>query len=536
MSMESQVYDIVSKAWESLCRTLFGQSVGGLKDYEEWLSEYLEIPKARKSAASGKSVYPVVDDYCEGARFVGFDELDFGRKFEPLNINDVKDIDDIIEALLERFCYTGNVVLGNSKFVESSTNVSDSHFVYNSAIVSDSKYVAYGEKLRRCAYIFGGRWHGESSHLVKSTQGFRITRCFECHNLYNSSDCYYCSKIDGCTDCMFSFGVRSKSRMIGNLDLSREKYRALKAKILSELAEELRKEKKVFSLFELIERADKIGSVAKLTLPKTEPPRPDNKIIEAAFARTTSVLLGRKLAGIDNYAKFLQRHVPEITFAKSPLSGRQFASTYLTEKLARKYNIGGRMLPEDEAWALGELHARPEAMEGLRFDQDSLAKNIGSMAYFCFDEEVGKNSNMIDCVIITNAQDCYKGTANIYSKKCAYSFWPRESEEVFGSSTVLESAFCINCYHSKKLNRAFECDSCESCSDVYFSHNCENVHNSLFCFNSKNLNHAIGNSSLPADKYKSLKTDLLGQVVYELERTKNLKLDIYNLGCPPGRA
>ena len=36
---------------------------------------------------------------------------------------------------------------------------------------------------------------------------------------------------------------------------------------------------------------------------------------------------------------------------------------------------------------------------------------------------------------------------------------------------------------------------------------------------------------MPADKYKSIKTSLLGQMVGEIERTKALECDIYDLGC-----
>ena len=57
----------------------------------------------------------------------------------------------------------------------------------------------------------------------------------------------------------------------------------------------------------------------------------------------------------------------------------------------------------------------------------------------------------------------------------------------------------------------------------------------MFCFNSKNLTRAIGNAPLPPQKYKSVKASLLGQIVGELEKTKNLKWDIYNIACYSGK-
>ena len=74
-------------------------------------------------------------------------------------------------------------------------------------------------------------------------------------------------------------------------------------------------------------------------------------------------------------------------------------------------------------------------------------------------------------------------------------------------------------------------ESCSNSSDLYFSHNCEALQDAMFCFNSKNLKHAIGNSPLPPDRYKSLKSALISQIADELEKTKSLRWDIYNIGC-----
>ena len=54
----------------------------------------------------------------QNAKHMSFDEIDFGRKFEPLCIDDTKDIDSILEAVRERIYYSGNIILGTSQFVE----------------------------------------------------------------------------------------------------------------------------------------------------------------------------------------------------------------------------------------------------------------------------------------------------------------------------------------------------------------------------------------------------------------------------------
>ena len=53
----------------------------------------------------------------------------------------------------------------------------------------------------------------------------------------------------------------------------------------------------------------------------------------------------------------------------------------------------------------------------------------------------------------------------------------------------------------------------------------------MFCFNVKNLRNAIGNAALPADKFAAIKSALVGQMHSELERKKELKTGIYNIGA-----
>lgn len=72
---------------------------------------------------------------------------------------------------------------------------------------------------------------------------------------------------------------------------------------------------------------------------------------------------------------------------------------------------------------------------------------------------------------------------------------------------------------------------CGYCSDTYFSHNCENVHESMFCFNVKNRRHNIGNAQYDENEYNKIKSSLMVQMIEELEDKKSLKIDIYNIGC-----
>ncbi|VVB98123.1 Uncharacterised protein [uncultured archaeon] len=188
--MESRAYPSLNRAWNSSCRLLFGQELGELRDFEPWLARYLAPATTAKSFISGKPATLTTPYYSENGRFASFDEVDFAKKFEPLSINDIKDIDSIVDALGERLFYAGNIVLGVSSNVESSSNVIDSHFVRGSNVVSDSKYIGFSSETRYSENCFGCYVIVESAYSMKSGGG-RNSRTFECHHCQFISDSYY---------------------------------------------------------------------------------------------------------------------------------------------------------------------------------------------------------------------------------------------------------------------------------------------------------------------------------------------------------
>ena len=142
---------------------------------------------------------------------------------------------------------------------------------------------------------------------------------------------------------------------------------------------------------------------------------------------------------------------------------------------------------------------------------------------------IEKCTNMIESVISRGSANCYKGGVYIYNEYCGFTYWARESKYIFGSENALDSQTCLHCYHSVDLARCFEVDSCSLSSDLYFSHNCENVNDSMFCFNKKNLKYSIGNAPIGPEKYKPLHKSLMEQVTDELEKKKSFRWNIYNI-------
>jgi hypothetical protein len=63
-----------------------------------------------------------------------------------------------------------------------------------------------------------------------------------------------------------------------------------------------------------------------------------------------------------------------------------------------------------------------------------------------------------------------------------------------------------------------------------FCHNVNNVHSSLFCFNTKNLRYAIANTVVGKEAYDKARKLLCDYLYAKLAKEKKLDIDIYNVG------
>ncbi len=248
-----QVYDALNNAWKSTTEVLFCSPMGELSEYEPYLKG-AAIGQTVESCFSGRKLWVASEQYDRKARFFDYEaeQADFGSiNSQPLDINEIKDIDSIREALKERLIYSGNKALGNSRNVEHSDVVVDSNCILNSSIIVGSEYVAYSYLMRENKYTFGSTSSGQSSHIVRCFYNNTLNRCFECSACIGSSDCYLSYNLLNCTDCLFTFNLRAKRHMVGNVQLGRDEYAALKANLVDEMAVELGEKKRLgFSIMD----------------------------------------------------------------------------------------------------------------------------------------------------------------------------------------------------------------------------------------------------------------------------------------------
>ncbi len=320
-----QSYTTLDSAWRSTCKVVLGEDIGELRLYEDWLKGPMAPLTRKRSYLSGKEVNCAVQDYPADARFVSLDEVGIAAKAGPLSINDIKDMDSVIEALKERFVYCGNVVLGNSKDVEGSSDVQNSFHVLGSNFIYDCENIAYSSYCRGSKYLFCTVSDFSSSFLVRTFETHKQSRCFEAWNCYDSSDCYFSSFVENSQEAMFSFSLRNKRHVIGNIELPKDKYGELKAKLLSEIREELVRNRRLPSLMDIAASsapAEPVPGIEKLGIRNRNEDVCDMPPIEEAFGKTTALLFGRPLHDVRSYEKWLMRHIPPIDKVKSAVSGR----------------------------------------------------------------------------------------------------------------------------------------------------------------------------------------------------------------------
>ncbi len=525
---EPQVYDTLNKRWKSVCSALLGDEIGELSDYSEWLY-WGNGPRNAGKTASGREIVFADQNYSVSAPKLSFDEVDFDKRYEPLGINEIKDIDSIFEAISDRVAYTGNIVLGNSRFVDNSTTITECFYVYHSERVAFSKYVAYSSRGGYSEDIFGCYGFGPVQFAIKSGAAWDVKRAFCVSKAEFSSDIFFSHGLMGCQDCLFCFNLKNVRHAIGNRILEPKKHLELKKKLISEMQEKLLKDKKLPLIFEIASREKPDYAELKkvfTTAPKEKVETLDKGKIEKAFSETTNVVLGKALSPIDKYGGWLaSKSSIRLEDARSCLSGKPL----ILPNYAWFLNYPrDRLLTQEEAdFSGGKLQLAEAELDSISLENAS--SMISKIAYFSPFWLTGTNRNNIDSPMNIDSADCYRGILYLLTKCSGFCFSPRSCDYSFGCREGRHNSFCINSHYSTKVTRCFEIDSCSNCTGCYFCHNCENVHDSMFCFNVKNKRYAIGNIEVGRGKFTEAKKLLLDWISKELEKKNGLDLDVYNL-------
>jgi len=525
--MDKELSRQLQKGWDATCRVVMGKEIGQLEDYTGWLSSQMQMPSREKSGITGKEVILASGLYPKTARFASAEEVVQNRSY-AISINDIKDLDTLLPALAERCEYSGNRFLGNTAFVDSSDLITNSQYVARSANVEKSSHVYLSWMIRKDSkYVFGSDWLAQGEFLIRVDGAHTLKRSLEAHYCVSSSDMHYCSSCIGCHDLMFSFGQRNKSHMIGNLALPKEKYAAIKAGLLGELAARLQKDKKLPALYSLVPNTThaKRPAITPANFPDEKKPG----LVRKGFAKTYAIIFKRQPRHeMEEYGGWLEEHTVTVENVKTPFGCTTPCPTnwaYFGE-LPRK-----RVVSIGELLELGKHPMREGNEKSLQGVLGWVAENFFFTAEFY--DGINQNINETPCAY--NAVNTYMGFDATSVENEAYSSCALNSKYVYGGTWILESEFCIKCYNSNFLTRCLEMDGCTKCADCYFCHNCEGLSDCMFCFNMKGARHCIGNTQLTREEYIKARDAILAKLADEMGRARGLKMSIYNIGASHGK-
>lgn len=251
-----------------------------------------------------------------------------------------------------------------------------------------------------------------------------------------------------------------------------------------------------------------------------------NREVEEAFSLTCRLVLGKPVLGVDNYARWLMRHLGEEERVRSAIGGKSL-------RIIKQYAFMGQ-IPKNRIIGHDQMENEARGMKmdiGEGCNMGDIAREFPGIAYFNLDIQNGNNRNNTGTMGLENTTNTHNSQDAFESKNVSYTSYTKCSEFCFGCYRAFYSKFCINCYNCVKSTNCLECDSVLDSSGAYFCHNCENVHDAMFCSNAKNLRYAVGNVVVGREKYMEMKKILLDYVLGELEAKKSVELDIFNIGA-----
>jgi hypothetical protein len=526
--MISTVDEKINGAFGETCRVLFKEELGEPSAFEAYLKEYMFPYAIRKSCISNTEV--MTTPMCpEGARVVSHDELP-QLQFKEVDVNRIKDIDSLLEAVGENIVYCGNRVFGSTAKVERVDNAIDCINLSNSHNVSGCKDGAFLSHTRENDHCFGTSSYSKSKFVMRSYVGFCSSRCFETALIGWSSDCTMCFNCMDTHEAMFSFNLRGGRHAIGNLELPKEKYLSIKQKLLSEIAQKLKKDKKFVGIGELPlvygGLKEQLETAGGTPISAQEP----GKGVESAFGTLTQIVLGSKLGPMKDYEAWMKKYPFGIVSVKGSLGTPTLATK---GKVVYSKIPVSRCVTQEEALRMGkEEKVQIEENESL----EEVMRKASEIAYYTFEYDSGGNDSAVSCPLSYKSRNVYKIAESVESKNSALGCMVFECDYVFGSHLKMQnSKFCLNCCDSANVSNCLETDSSYHSINCYFCHNCENVENGIFCFNAKGKRYAVGNTEVGPQEFARIRKILLDYVLENLKEKKTCNLGIFSVGCRGNR-
>ncbi|MFA5930056.1 MAG: hypothetical protein WC861_04190 [Candidatus Micrarchaeia archaeon] len=512
----------LNEAFKATSKVIFGEEIGELNEFAPYFEEMMFPYQMARSSVSGKPVMLSNHFYPKGAKFISQDEIGM-LKFAPLSVNEIKDIDSLFAAASERAVFCGNKLFGRNTDVFEADSCVDCASIFHSHSLFNVKYGAYASTLRESEYVFGVFGFPKTQFGMRMCDGVGANRCFETYYGTNLADMYYAFNCVGCSNCIFAFNLHSKRHVIGNLELPKDEFMRLKKKLVTEMADELRRKKRLFSVADIAYFGRDKKDVPEDEIAFDSPPPPK---IEDAFRSTARIVLGKEHQNIRRFGPWLLKRAMPVKKVK----GANGAPTFKVGMFPIIRDMpADRLLANADAAEWSEKHPI-EITPGEELTLGEALSRVAKVARFSVEFIDGVNDRCVDTPNLYGGSVIYKIVDTTDSKYAAYSSGVIKSEHIFGGAfRLLQSQFCINIFDSTNLKGCFEVDCSYSSRNSFFCHNCENVSDAMFCFNTKALSHAFCNEQVGKEEYARLKKILLDHINSELEEKGGLDASIFNI-------
>lgn len=229
---------------------------------------------------------------------------------------------------------------------------------------------------------------------------------------------------------------------------------------------------------------------------------------------TCRVLLGQEIGDISLYSAYLKKFLPTVEKKKSVLSGKGVA-------ISDNYK-NARFISGEEAEEYRKVMGKEKLDINKIKDFDSIIESLQEKICYAGNIHLGKFSEIENSNRLIDAIAVHDSDSVFYSKYIGYSHLVRYSEHIFGSMCISKTRFGIRNFETYEDTRLMETVRTYHSSDCYYTANLECCHNCMFSFNLRNKGNCIGNVQLAFDRYTSLKTKLIEDIVTNLRSKKQL--------------
>ncbi len=242
------------KMFQTITSVLLGQKLEGYKDYENWgLRSVAKMDKV-KSNISDKIVYlPPFDFYQDiKSRVVEINEAYESVGKRKLSENDLESLSlgNAAKKLKEISITTPDTIFGVNTNISECSIYYDAHTCFKTCGMNQTKGAFYSFWPRKSEYTIGCYYVFSSQFCIKCYNSESLTRCFEVSDSNNCSDLFFSHNCENVRDSMFCFNAKNLKNAIGNVQLPLAKYKEIKAMLLKEIHERLKKDKTLdFDIF-----------------------------------------------------------------------------------------------------------------------------------------------------------------------------------------------------------------------------------------------------------------------------------------------